>query len=577
MADFDLVIRGGTIVDGSGDAGFVADIAVAGGRIAEIGTVTGSGRDEIDATGCLVTPGFVDIHTHYDGQVTWEHTLAPSSGHGVTTVVMGNCGVGFAPCRPEHRDTLIRVMEGVEDIPGIVMEEGVPWNWQTFPEYLDRLDRREYDIDIAAQVPHSPVRVFVMGARGADREAATDAELAAMRALVAEGITAGALGVTTSRVSSHRTRAGDLAPSVTAVEQELHALAGGLADAGAGVFQLVPESAIDSAEPVDDVAMFARLARTAGRPLSFTLIDRAPVRTADLLRLVADANRTGVEIKAQVYPRPIGILFGLELSLHPFRFRPSYAAIAELPLADRAAAMRDPAMRARLLAERPEHPNPIFTTLTALIDELTPLGDPPNYEPSPEDSVAARARRRGVTPAEEAYDLLLEQDGRMTLLLPKSNYVGHNLDSLAALLTGADVVIGLGDGGAHYGMICDASYPTFLLSYWTRDRATGVRLSLPWAVKALSRDTALAVGLADRGLLRPGYKADLNVIDYDRLALGAPFGVRDLPAGGRRLYQRAAGYVATVVGGVVTYRDGESTGALPGRLVRGAQAEPIGA
>lgn len=574
MAQFDLVVRGGMVVDGSGGEPFAADVAIRDGRIAAVGKGLGPGVEEIDAVGRIVTPGFVDLHTHYDGQVTWERTLAPSSGHGVTTVVMGNCGVGFAPCEPEHRQTLVRVMEGVEDIPGVVMDEGLPWNWRTFPEYLNSLDGRGYDIDFAAQVPHSPIRVFVMGQRGADREPATDDDLARMRALVAEAIGAGALGVSTSRVSAHRTRAGDLAPSVTAEERELHALASGLADAGAGVFQLVPRTVTHEAGPVEEMALLSRLARTAGRPLSFTLIHHGVEQSAELMALVDQANREGLQIKAQVSPRPVGIMIGLEMSLHPFRFRPSYAAIENLPLKERVAAMRDPGLRARLLAEAPQHGNPLLVALTSYIDELTPLGDPPNYEPRACDSVAARAARLGVTAAEHAYDLLLEQEGAMTLLLPASNYVGNSLDSMSALMTHDNTVLGLGDGGAHYGMICDASYPTFLLSYWTRDRHLGPRLPLPWAVKALSRDTAMAVGLCDRGLLAPGYKGDLNVIDYDRLALLAPVGTRDLPAGGRRLSQTAVGYVATVVNGQITYRDGKATGVLPGGLVRGARADP---
>lgn len=570
-ADFDIVIRDGLIVDGSGGEPYVGDVALKDGLIAAVGHVEGRGAEEIAAADRLVTPGFVDIHTHYDGQVTWENRLSPSSGHGVTTVVMGNCGVGFAPCRPDQRDMLVRVMEGVEDIPEVVMTEGIPWNWESFPEYLDALNARKTDIDFAAQLPHSAVRVFVMGERGAAREPATEADLAAMRDIVREAVEAGAIGVTTSQSHGHRTVDGDLAPSVDAAQDELLALAQGLADAGAGVFQLIPNSQY-GCDPADEMALFRRIVETSGRPLSFSLLEKKyrPDLPAVMLDMVAEANRDGYAIRAQVFPRPIGMLFGLELSFHPFRFHPSFKAIEHLPLADKVARLRDPAFRAQLLTEAPETSNPLYRTLASDVEDLYPMGDPPNYEPAAETRLGARSARENVPAQALALDALLENEGRGLLMMPSSNYVGGNLETVRRMITDPNSLIALGDGGAHYSLICDSSFPTFLLTHWTRDRPQG-RLPLPWAIGQLSHETARAVGLNDRGLLQPGYKADVNVIDMARLKLNGPRIAHDLPAGGRRLTQRADGFDATIVSGVVTYRDGKPSGALPGRLVRGAR------
>jgi N-acyl-D-amino-acid deacylase len=567
--EYDVVIRGGTVLDGNGGEPFSADIAITGDKIAAVGALCGRGREEITATGRLVTPGFVDIHTHYDGQITWENTLAPSSHHGVTTVVMGNCGVGFAPCKPENRQLLVSVMEGVEDIPEVVMAEGLPWNWESFPDYLDMLAQRCADVDFAAQIPHGPIRVHVMGQRGADREPPTEADLTEMTRLVAEGIRSGALGVSTSRSIGHRTAAGALAPTVSSEERELMALARGLREAGAGVFQLISK-VHEGTDPTEEMAMLCRLIDISGRPLSFTLLhtSHVPNACATALEQLTQATARGVPIRAQVFPRPVGILFGLELSFHPFKFNPSYKAIDRLPLAERVAAMRNPDMRARLLAETPEHTNPLHLYLANQAAALYPLGASPDYEPRPEDSVGARAQRMGISARELAYDLLLEQDGHATLLLPAANYVVGSLEPVKTMLEHPDTLVGLGDGGAHYGMICDSSYPTTLIAYWTRDRTRGPKLSLPWAIRALTRQTALAVGLEDRGLIAPGMKADINVIDYDRLHLHAPRVVSDLPAAGRRLVQDADGYDVTIASGVVTYRQGVHTGALPGRLIR---------
>ncbi len=569
-ADFDIVIRGGLVVDGSSSAPFDADIAIKDGKIALVGAVAGRGAEEIDAKGRIVTPGFVDIHTHYDGQITWEHRLAPSSQHGVTTVLMGNCGVGFAPCKPDHRGILVELMEGVEDIPEIVMTEGVPWNWESFPEYLDALSARAADIDFAAQIPHGPVRVNVMGKRGADREPPTEADMAAMTRIVADAIRAGAIGVTTSRSIAHKTAAGELAPTVTSEEAELLALAEGLRQAGGGVFQIIP-AIHEGKAPASEMGLMRRLIDRSGRPLSFSLMDSAqwPGAVDQTLALLSQATAEGLPIKAQIFPRPVGVMLGLELSFHPFRHNPSYLAIADLPLAQRVAAMRDPALRARILAESPPADSPIHNFFASVSGSLYALGDRPDYEPSPQDRVDARAARLGVSPRELVYNLLLERDGHAILLLPAVNFVGGTLEPVRTMIEHPDTLIALGDGGAHYGFICDSSFPTTLLAYWTRDRRKGPRLPLAQAVHALSRANALAVGMTDRGLIAPGMKADINVIDYEHLTLHAPRVVADLPAGGRRMIQDADGYETTIVSGVVTYRNGLHTGALPGRLVRG--------
>jgi N-acyl-D-amino-acid deacylase len=571
-ATFDLVIRGGTVVDGTGGEPRTADVAVQDGKIAAVGRVSGAGREEIDAKGLAVTPGFVDIHTHYDGQATWDERFSPSSGHGVTTVLMGNCGVGFAPCRPEDRDTLIKVMEGVEDIPEIVMREGVPWNWQSFPDYLDALAARRCDIDFATQVPHAPLRVFVMGQRGVEREPATAADMAAMSALVEEGVTAGALGFSTSRSLFHRTSQGALTPTITAAEEELTAIARGLGRAGKGVIQLLDDFADTTTEGSTEFAMLRRLVEASGRPLSFTLLDISiyPNRWQTLLREIDRANRDGLAIRGQVAARPVALLYGLELSFHPFSTCPSYREVEGLPLAQKLARLRDPAMKARLLREEPVYRNPQMLAFMRSVGNMFVLGDPPNYTPPAAERLDARAAAAGITPLELAYDLLVSGDGRTILFHPGANYTDCSDANMAAMLRDPHTVIALGDGGAHYGLICDASYTTHALTYWMRDRR-GERLPLAWTVQQLTDAPARAVGLGDRGRLVPGLKADINVIDLDRLKVSAPHPVHNLPGGGRRLEQKAEGYRATISGGQVTYRDGTFTGALPGRLVRGAR------
>ena len=570
MADlYDLVVRNGNIADGTGAPIFAGDVAIKAGRIAAVGKVTGAGAQEIDAAGKLVTPGFVDVHTHYDGQITWENTLAPSSNHGVTTVVMGNCGVGFAPVRADQHDLVIRLMEGVEDIPDVVMAEGVPWNWETFPDYLDALDKREADVDFAAQLPHSPLRVYVMGQRGADLEPPTEDDLAQMRGMVTQAIKAGALGVSTSRNLAHRFRSGAFAPSVKTEQDELVALGKGLADAGSGVFQINPN--LDN-PAAGELAVFNAIAEASGRPLNFSLIANPanPGNWDAYVQGLKDARSAGVPIRGQFLPRPIGVLFGLDLSYHPFSLNPSYRAIADRPLAEKVARMQDPALRAHILSEQPEDPNPFFKGLVQFTANLFPLSDPPNYNPPADSSIAAMARARGVDERGLIYDELLKDDGHAILYSTSAAVVQDYLVQTDELYDSPNAVVGLGDGGAHYGMICDAAYTTFLLI----ERLGKNGIALPRMIKAISADTAASVGLQDRGVVAEGYKADLNIIDLDHLALGRPRIKADLPGGGKRLTQASKGYVATIVSGVVTQRDGRPTGALPGRLVRGARQVP---
>ncbi len=569
---WDLVIRGGTLVDGSGGAPFEADVAVKDGAIALVGRVGGVGAREIDARGKIVTPGFVDIHTHYDGQATWDGHMQPSAWHGVTTVVMGNCGVGFAPCKPEDHDRLIRLMEGVEDIPFPVLTEGLPWNWESFPDYLDSLAARRFDVDIGTQLPHAALRVYVMGERGANREDATPADIAAMASLAKGAMEAGALGFSTSRTLNHRTSDGQPTPTLTASEDELTGIALGLAAAGKGALQFVS----DFAEPEEEFAMLRRIVERSGRPMSFSLVQnpRYPNQWRTLLERLSEANDAGLTMRGQVAGRPVGILFGLELTVNPFSRHATYGEIAGLPLAERVAHLRDPAFRARLLAESPEPAPGLGTNMIQNWPIMFLMGDEPDYEQTPDRTLAVLAQARGVPPQELALDHMLRNEGRGMLYLPFLNYADGSLDPSYAMLNHRDTVPGLSDGGAHVGMICDGSFPTSNLTHWTRDRTRGPKLTLQAMVRMQTHDTAQAVGLHDRGLIQPGYRADLNVIDYEGLTLKAPAVAYDLPAGGRRLVQRADGYVATIVAGEITYLDGEPTGALPGRLLRGAQAAP---
>jgi len=569
---YELVIRNGTVVDGLGAEPYSADVAVSAGVIVAIGIVDEPGTAEIDATGLLVTPGFVDLHTHYDGQAIWSDRLSPSSSHGVTTALMGNCGVGFAPCRPEDHDVLVDVMAGVEDIPGVVMTDGLPWNWETFPEYLDALESRRRDIDIAAYLPHSPLRVYVMGQRGADCEPATPEDLALMRKLAAEAIDVGALGVSSSRFAFHKTGSGAPIPTYDAAYDEIAAIVGGVADAGGGLLQFIPDIPAGGYERV--LHQVFEAANEAGVPVTFTLTtgNSGDPIWPGAVNLVEKYNAAGAQITAQVFARPIGLVIGLELTANPFVLYPSYQEIADLPLDQRVAEMRKPEVRARILADKPGKGHP-FMYFAQSWEWMFPLTEPANYEPVATDSILARARARGVSPLEEAYDRLLDDDGRAMMLVALANFENNSLDTVGDLIRRDDVVLGLGDGGAHYGMICDASYPTFVLAHWARDRASG-RLSVAEAVRLLTSVPARVAGLADRGRIALGYKADLNVIDHAGLTLHKPVITHDLPAGGRRLDQTADGYVATVVSGEVIAEYGVPTSARPGRLIRGRQSAP---
>ena len=564
------VFRGGTVVDGSGATPYRADVEVIGTRIAAVGKVRMGQGAEIDASGKIITPGFIDVHTHYDGQVTWAERILPSSAHGVTTVVLGNCGVGFAPCRPADRDTLVHLMEGVEDIPEIVFTEGLPWHWESFPQYLDFLGRRRYDMDICAYVPHAALRVYAMGERGARREPATAADRQAMRALVNEAMRAGAMGFSTSRTINHRSSDGSNTPMYQASTEELVELAMGLKDANAGLLQVVA----GFSEPRQDFDVLRAMARASDRPLSVSLAQshERPGDWREIIRMVEASAAEGLAISAQVCGRSVGMLLGLDMSLNPFTFHPGYQALADLPLTERLAQLRRDEVRERILSERPATQGAASQRALARVLDLEgiyELRDPPDYEPKAKDSIASRARQQGVAPARLAYELMLRDEGSFAFMRPLHNYAEHDLEVCREMLVHPLTFLGLGDGGAHCGYICDAGLPTFMLTHWTRDRPTG-RLALEAVVKTLSADGARLMGLEDRGRIAPGLKADINLIDYDRLQLEVPRVAYDLPGGGRRLLQDARGYVATMVLGQFTQRDGAPTGALPGALVRGA-------
>jgi N-acyl-D-amino-acid deacylase len=570
----DFVIRNGTVVDGSGGparAPGTADIAVDGDRIIALGSDVGPGRREIDADGRLVTPGFVDIHTHYDGQATWDPEISPSSWHGVTTIVMGNCGVGFAPADPAKRAWLIQLMEGVEDIPGTALAEGMSWNWETFPEYLDELDRRPRVIDVSALVPHGAVRAYVMGDRGGHNAEATPDEIEAMAKVVREAVEAGAVGFSTTRTLLHRAKDGELAAGTTASADELIGIGRALGDAGAGVFEL----ASDMFDPEGEFAWMRTIAHETGRPVTFNCLqdDLRPEHWRRLVELSDEATADGARIVPQVAGRPASVLFGWDSTAHPFVFHETWRTLADLPRADRQARLRDPEVRRSMVTERVEVAG-LAAFITSAWHKLFPLGDPPEYEPGPERSVQAIAAREGRTPEEVSYDLLMADDGRGLLYIPLLGYAHGDFDALHEMLVHPGSVLGLGDGGAHCGLLCDASLPTYMLTHWVRDRSRGARLGLEQAVHMQTRSTASLYGFDDRGLLAPGYLADLNVIDLDALAIDAPTMVYDLPAGGRRLVQRARGYGATVKRGVVVREDDESTGECPGVLLRGAQLAP---
>ena len=568
--DHDLVIRNGTIMDGNGGVPFVGDVAVKGGRIAAVGTVDGSGTEEIDAKGLSVTPGFVDIHTHYDGQAVWDSHLAPSSWHGVTTIVMGNCGVGFAPVRPNTQDAVVALMEGVEDLPGPCLNEGLDWNWETFGEYLTALERRKHDIDFCALLPHAPMRVYVMGDRALALEDANQADIARMREITAEAVRAGAFGFSTSRTIAHKTLAGDHTPTLRAQEAELMGIAMGLKDANGGFIEMTSDW--NTPDPATEFAMVRRIMEASGRPLVFSINQRHDRTEAwkDLLSLSTKAAADGLPIRCVAPPRPIGALLGLTGSQNPFAGTRTFRSIANLPLEQKVAAMRTPDIRARILGEDPTEFNTWSLLSRVGYERMFHFSTPLNYTPSREDSITAIAQRTGRTPQEVAYDMLIADDSKGFIFACLVNYANYDLEAVKEMYSRQHVIPGLSDGGAHVAFISDASFPTFLFSYWGRDRGAD-RMSIPDLVRRQTREPARFAGLHDRGILAPGMKADINVIDFDHLALERPEMVVDLPAGGRRLMQKARGYKATIKAGQVTYRDGVATGALPGGLVRGAQ------
>lgn len=570
---FDLLIKNGLIVDGTGGEPYQSDVGIKDGVIAEVGIIEGESTSTLDANGLVVTPGFVDIHTHYDGQVTWAEELTPSSNHGVTTAVMGNCGVGFAPCRPEDKERLISLMEGVEDIPHPVLAEGLPWNWETFPEYLDSLSARKYDIDFAAQLPHGPLRVYVMGDRGANRDTASPEDIEQMAALTTEAIEAGALGFSTSRTLNHQTAEGQPTPTLTAEVEEMVGIAKGVGAAGSGVMQVVTDFKGSDSE----FEILREMVSQSERPLSVSVAQHHRVTDGwrDILGTIEQANNDGINLKAQVCGRPVGVLFGLELTNNPFSAHPAYQAIDHLPLAEKLSLLKDQGFKERLLGEEPElATNPFMRQVHKRYQDMYILEDEPNYEPLPSQSIAALAEQRSVHPLEICWEILTEGDGKNMIYYCFLNYGEGTLDPAKEMMEHPDTLLGLGDGGAHCGSICDGSFTTHMLTHWVRDRSRGEKLSLPWVIKAHCQDTAKAVGLNDRGIIGPGYKADLNVIDMEKLKLHKPEVHFDLPSGGRRLMQFADGYVATIVSGETIYRDGQATGARPGRLVRGEKPAP---
>jgi N-acyl-D-aspartate/D-glutamate deacylase len=574
MKDLDLIIRNGTVADGSGGDLRDIDIGIADGKIVATGKLLSSGRDEIDAKGKLVTPGYVDLHTHYDAQVTWDTRFAPSTNHGVTTVLMGNCGVGFAPCLPEQREQMVEVMEGVEEIPNIVMTEGLPWNWETFPEYLDALEARHMDADFAVAVPHIPIRVYVMGQRALDREPSTGADMQAMAKLVGEGLDAGAFGFSTTRVIGHRDAKGNQLPVTTASEDELMVIASAMKQRGQSLFMTASE--FDTSLGFSsEFNMLARIAKASGQTVTFPLLqyDEYPDRWLEIAEACAAARQDGADILGQVVARPVGVLFGFELRLNPFQGCPTYDRLEALPLPERVAELRKSEVKAAILAEYELPIDPKVPPMVRMIDRAYAMGVSPVYDPPEDARFDIASKRLGFTVQELAYETMMEDEGRGIIYFPARNYTNYNLDVVHTMLNRADTVLGLGDGGAHVGAICDGSMQTYLLSYWTRDRV-GDRLGIGEAVHMMTRHTAEVAGFHDRGLIAPGFKADLNIIDYDRLSMGPPRVTYDLPAGGRRLFQDATGYDATILSGVVTARHDTPTGALPGRLVRGRRSSP---
>jgi N-acyl-D-aspartate/D-glutamate deacylase len=566
----DIVIRGGTIIDGTGKSAFTGDVAIADGRIVGVGGKLGPARRDIDAAGLLVTPGWVDVHTHYDGQAMWDPLLAPSCWHGVTTVLFGNCGVGFAPVKKHHRGALMDLMEGVEEIPNPVLAAGLTWEWESFPEFMDALERRPRAIDIAAQAAHLPLRVYVMGDRAVRREPATADDIAEMRKLTVEALRAGAFGFTTSRTDSHKTPDGELVASRDADAAELVGIGSALGVTGTGAFGM--NSDFDDEDY--ELAWMTKVARETGRPVWFLLTDRYedPQRWRRLMTAVHQARANGVPLTAQIAGRPIGVMMGIGTALNPFTVRPSYKRIETLPIAEQRARLRDPDVRRHILDEKPSEADvaklaQFRQAVTRRWDKFFVMGNPPDYEPPPENSVAAIAARTGRPPDEVAYDYITEADGQY-LYFPVVNYVTGDHEPIHEMLNDPTCLLGLSDGGAHCTSIVDAGVPTFMLTHWSRDRSRGPKLPLEMLIKRQTSETAAFFGLPDRGRLAPGLRADLNVIDYERLQVQKPELVHDMPANGRRFVQKAEGYAATIVAGMPIFEHGEHTGAMPGRLVR---------
>jgi N-acyl-D-amino-acid deacylase len=567
----DLVIRNGKVIDGSGAAARSADVAIEGDRIVAVGEVTGSGRRELDADGAAVTPGWVDVHTHYDGQATWDPEVSPSGWHGVTTVVMGNCGVGFAPARPDERDFLIQLMEGVEDIPGAALDEGMTWNWESFPDYLDELERMPRVLDVAALLPHGSLRAYVLGSERPN-DVATPDEIEHMAKLAHEAALAGAMGVSTTRTILHRAKDGELAAGTTAAADELIGIGSALGGTGHRVFSV----ASDMMDPGAEIAWMTEISKRAGIPVTFQVLaaDFAPQWWRDWIERAMVANREGAWLVPQVAGKPASVLVGFQSSFHPFVRNPVYRRYADLPLDERIAHLSDPEVRAEILGAPRGDAQGLDALMAASLDKLFPLGDPPDYEPDPSTSVAAVAARDGRDPLEVTYDLMLQRGGKELLYLPLLGYVNGGLDDIGEMLNHPGTVLGLGDGGAHCGVLCDASLPTFMLTHWARDRSRGDTLPVEQIVHHQTRRTSMLYGFADRGLLQPGFLADVNVVDLEGLTLEPPEMAYDLPAGGKRLIQRAKGYVATVKSGAVVREHDQATGERPGGVLRGSQPAP---
>ena len=572
---FDLAIRNGTVIDGSGSAGKVCDVGIKGDRIVAVGADIGEAREDIDAEGLLVTPGWVDVHTHYDGQVTWDPMLTPSSWNGVTTVVMGNCGVGFAPVEMGKEDYLIQLMEGVEDIPGAALAEGIQWKWETFPEYMDAIEALPHTIDFATQVPHGAVRTYVMGKRGANNEKATEEDVAAMASIVKEGLEAGALGFSTTRTILHRAKDGELAPGTTADREEVIGIGRAMGEVGYGVFEV----ASDLAPEEDELSWMRQIGRETGLPVTFACLqnNEDSSQWKRLLAAVEEDRAAGGTLTPQVAQRPAGVLFSWESSGHPFILHAGYQTVASLPLSERVTALSDPELRREILDNPPdlsELPE-VFTRSLVAWNHMFPLGDPIDYEPGPEKSIFAIAERQGVTPEELAYDTMLEGAGKGIIYMPLLGYSDGDFEALREMMLHPNAIFGLSDGGAHCGIICDASMPSYLLTHWARDRTRGARIPIEKLVHNQTQRTAHFYGMRDRGLIAEGMKADINIIDFDKLTIHPPEMVYDLPASARRLVQKVDGYRYTLCSGEIIRQDNKDTGAMPGKLVRGPQSASV--